>query len=86
MIIIGLIAGALTRWIVPCRRDMSVLMTIILGILGSFVSGFLGYLLFHKDAQDGFTQPAGVLGSIVGAVVVVLLIWSRTARRRTAAR
>jgi uncharacterized membrane protein YeaQ/YmgE (transglycosylase-associated protein family) len=83
MIIIGLIAGALARWIVPCRQDMSVLM---LGILGSFVSGFLGYLLFHKDAQDGFTQPAGVLGSIVGAAVVVLLIWSRTARRRTAAR
>ena len=48
------------------------LMTIVLGIVGSFVGGFLGYLLFHKDAQDGFLQPSGIIGSIVGAVIVLL--------------
>jgi uncharacterized membrane protein YeaQ/YmgE (transglycosylase-associated protein family) len=85
MIIVGLIAGALARLIVPGRQHMSVLMTIVLGIVGSFVGGFLGYLLFHTDAQDGFLQPAGIIGSIIGAIIV-LLIWSRVGGRRTVAR
>jgi uncharacterized membrane protein YeaQ/YmgE (transglycosylase-associated protein family) len=85
MIIVGLLAGALARWIVPGRQDMSVVMTIVLGIVGSFVGGFLGYLLFHNDAEDGFLQPAGILGSIIGAIIV-LLIWSRVGRRRSVTR
>ncbi len=56
-------------------------MTIVLGIVGSFVGGFLGYLLFHKDAQDGFFQPAGIIGSFVGAVIV-LLLWLRLGSHR----
>ena len=60
LIIIGLIAGALARLIIPGRQDISVPMTIVIGIIGSFVGGFLGYLIFHKDAQDGFLQPAGI--------------------------
>ena len=57
-------------------------MTIVLGIIGSFVGGFLGYLLFHKDAQDGFFQPSGIIGSIIGAVIV-LLICTRVGQRHT---
>ena len=82
MIIVGVIAGALARLIVPGRQDMSVVMTIVIGIVGSFVGGFLGYPLFHHDAQDGFLQPAGIIGSIIGAIIV-LLIWSRVGGRRS---
>jgi uncharacterized membrane protein YeaQ/YmgE (transglycosylase-associated protein family) len=46
IIVIGLIAGALARLVVPGRQDISILMTIVLGIVGSFVGGFLGYLIF----------------------------------------
>jgi uncharacterized membrane protein YeaQ/YmgE (transglycosylase-associated protein family) len=82
IIVIGLIAGALARLIVPGRQDMSILATIVLGIIGSFVGGFLGYLLFHKDAQDGFFQPAGIIGSIIGAVIVLLVyLWVRNRGR-----
>ncbi len=85
IIVIGLIAGALARLVVPGRQDMSILMTMLLGIVGSFVGGFLGYLLFHKDAQDGFLQPAGIIGAFIGAVIV-LLIWTRVGGRRSVGR
>jgi uncharacterized membrane protein YeaQ/YmgE (transglycosylase-associated protein family) len=80
LIIIGLIAGALARLLVPGKQDLSIPATILLGIIGSFVGGFLGYLLFHKDSQDGFFQPSGIIGSIIGSVIV-LLIWLRLGNR-----
>ncbi|MBA8792621.1 putative membrane protein YeaQ/YmgE (transglycosylase-associated protein family) [Friedmanniella endophytica] len=83
LIVIGLIAGAVARLVVPGRQNLSIPMTILLGIVGSFVGGFLGYLLFGKDAGSGFFQPAGIIGSIIGAIIV-LLIWVSVGRRRTA--
>lgn len=74
LLIVGLIAGAVARLVVPGKQDLSILATIVIGIIGSFVGGFLGYLLFRADAQDGFFQPAGIIGSIIGAIIV-LLIW-----------
>ena len=85
IVVIGLIAGALARLIVPGKQDISILMTIVLGIVGSFIGGFLGYLLFHKDAGGGFLQPSGIIGSVIGAVIA-LLIWTRVGNRRGSVR
>ena len=85
ILIIGLIAGALARLVVPGRQHMSILMTIVLGVIGSFVGGFLGYIIFHQDAQNGFLQPSGIIGSFIGAVIV-LLIWLKVGDRSTARR
>jgi uncharacterized membrane protein YeaQ/YmgE (transglycosylase-associated protein family) len=82
IIVVGLLAGALARLLIPGKQHMSVVMTIVLGIVGSFVGGFLGYLIFHKDAANGFLQPSGIIGSVIGAVVV-LLIWSRVGSRNS---
>ena len=73
LIIIGLIAGALARLIVPGKQHMSILTTIVIGMVGSFVGGFLGYLIFGKDSAEGFFQPSGIIGSIIGAIVVLLV-------------
>ena len=76
LIIIGLIAGALARLIVPGKQNLSIGGTIVLGIVGSFVGGFLGYLIFHHDSNGGFFQPSGIIGSVIGSVIV-LLLWLR---------
>ena len=69
MLIIGLIAGALARLIMPGRDPMGIVLTIILGIVGSFLGGLIGMALWRNDT-DGF-QPAGLLLSIVGAIIVL---------------
>ena len=80
LIVIGAIAGFIARAVVPGRDPMGVVGTIVLGIVGSFIGGFLGYLLFRRDAVEGALQPSGIIGSILGAIVA-LLIYRATARR-----
>ena len=77
LLIVGLIAGALARLLVPGRDAIGIGGTIVVGLVGSFVGGFLGYVLFHKDGNDGALQPSGLVGSVIGAVIV-LLIYRRT--------
>jgi uncharacterized membrane protein YeaQ/YmgE (transglycosylase-associated protein family) len=76
LVIIGLIAGALARLAVPGKQDLSIGGTIVLGVVGSFVGGFLGYVLFHHHSQNGFIQPSGIIGSVIGSIIV-LLLWLR---------
>jgi uncharacterized membrane protein YeaQ/YmgE (transglycosylase-associated protein family) len=76
LIVIGLVSGALARLAVPGKQNLTVGGTIVLGIVGSFVGGFLGYLLFHHDSQNGFIQPSGIVGSVIGSIIV-LLLWLR---------
>ena len=73
LVIIGLIAGFVARALVPGPDPMGVGGTILLGVVGSFVGGLLGYLLFGHDIDDGAVQASGILGSIVGAVIVLLV-------------
>ena len=83
LIVIGFIAGFLARLLVPGRDPMSVWQTLLLGVVGSFIGGFLAYALFDRDPDDGWFQPSGVIGSIIGAVIA-LLIWRAVQRRRLA--
>ena len=74
LLVVGVVAGYLARLLVPGRDPMSFLQTVALGIVGSFVGGLLGYVLFNHDLGEGALQASGIIGSIVGAVIA-LLIW-----------
>jgi uncharacterized membrane protein YeaQ/YmgE (transglycosylase-associated protein family) len=82
LLVIGLVAGFLARLIVPGRDPMSVGQTILLGIVGSFIGGFVGYVLFRKDGDNGALQASGLIGSVIGSVIA-LLIYRAVSGRRT---
>ena len=72
MIIIGLIAGALARLVVPGPDSIGLVGTLLLGLVGSAIGGFLGWLLFGRDATDGALQTSGLVGSFIGAVLALV--------------
>jgi uncharacterized membrane protein YeaQ/YmgE (transglycosylase-associated protein family) len=80
LIIIGAIAGFIARALVPGKDPMGIGATILLGIIGSFIGGFLGWALFGKDMSEGALQPSGIIGSIIGAVVALLIYRAATRR------
>jgi len=84
LVVLGLIAGALARLLVPGPDPIGIGGTIVLGIVGSFVGGFLGYVLVGKDPGEGALQPAGFIGSVIGAVLA-LLIYRAVVRGRSRA-
>ncbi len=73
-LIVGLLAGALARLLVPGRDPMGLLATLLLGLAGSFVGGFLARALFNDDR-------VGLFGSVVGAIIL-LLVYNAVTRRR----
>lgn len=73
LLVVGFLAGALARLLVPGPDPMSLAGTWLLGVVGSFVGGFLGYLIFGADIDDGAVQVSGVIGSVLGAVIVLLI-------------
>lgn len=82
LLIVGLITGAIARLLVPGRDRLGCGGTILLGIVGSFVGGFLGWALFGTDLDEGALQPAGWFGSIAGAIIALLVLRSLGGRRR----
>lgn len=78
-LVVGLVAGALARFLVPGSDPIGVLGTILLGVIGSFVGGFLWALITQGELV---LTSSGWIGSIVGAVIALLIY--RSARARTA--
>jgi uncharacterized membrane protein YeaQ/YmgE (transglycosylase-associated protein family) len=79
-IVIGLIVGALARFLVPGRDPMGCLATALLGIVGSFLGGFVSRMIWPPDPAAGYVRP-GFFVSLVGAILVLLIF--RAVRKRT---
>jgi len=83
LLVAGFLAGLIARALVPGDDSMSLVKTTFLGIVGSFLGGALGYVLFGADLDDGAVQTSGIIGSILGAVIA-LMIYRVTVEKRPA--
>ncbi len=78
---IGLVAGGMARLLVPGRQPMGLWLTIVLGLAGSLMGGFVSALVFGYDALLPGLQASGLVMSIVGAVIALSLFDSYSWRR-----
>ena len=70
-IVVGLIIGALARLVLPGRQNISVLVTIILGILGSLIGSWVVYQLGYSNSNGGFEIIPFLAGVVVAALLIV---------------
>ena len=68
-ILVGLVVGALARWLMPGEQKMGWIMTILLGIGGALLARFVGDSMGWFDPD----QPIGFLASLVGAIVLLVI-------------
>ena len=80
-IVIGLIAGAIAKLILPGKQGGGIIITMILGIVGALLGGFLGGLIFHVKYTQIFSFQ-GLITAVVGALIVLIIYGF--IRRRTA--
>ena len=79
-ILFGLVIGALAKLVMPGRDPGGIIVTILLGIVGALLGGFLGRALgLYTEGE-----PAGFIGALVGAVLVLAIYRMATGRRRLA--
>ena len=69
-LVVGMIVGALARLIMPGKQNIGVIMTIILGALGSFIGAWLTYQLGYQNSNGGWQ----IIPFLVGIIVAILLI------------
>ena len=69
-ILVGLIVGALARFVLPGEQKMGWILTIVLGIAGSLVAGFVGQAL----GWYAVGEPAGWIASVLGAVLLLIVV------------
>ena len=79
-IILGLVAGALAKLIMPGDQGGGIILTIVLGVVGALVGGFLGTVLFGLGDVSGFDLRSVLIA--VGGAILVLFLYGLVSRRR----
>jgi len=74
LLVVGFIVGAIARLLMPGRDSIGIVGTIVLGIIGSFVGGFLQNLIQYHTVSVHSFHPVGLIGSIIGAWVLLLIL------------
>lgn len=73
MFVVGIIVGAIARFIFPGAAHMGIIMTGALGLVGSYVGGFIARL-FNKPPEGAPFHPAGIIMSVIGALLVLFVV------------
>ena len=80
-ILFGLIVGALAKLVMPGRDPGGIIVTMLIGIVGALLGGFLATQLFGVDAIDEFFDISTWLAAIVGALILLLIYRAVVGRR-----
>jgi uncharacterized membrane protein YeaQ/YmgE (transglycosylase-associated protein family) len=78
-LVFGFVVGLIARALMPGEQKMGIFMTTILGVVGSFIGGFLSSLVTSHRVTDFHT--AGVIGSVIGALVLLFAVGGLMNRR-----
>lgn len=79
----GLVIGALARLVMPGRQDIGVIMTILLGAIGSVAGSWITYELGYNNANGGFEVIPFLVGIIVAVVLIAVYLGVTGSRTRT---
>ncbi|MBP0932785.1 GlsB/YeaQ/YmgE family stress response membrane protein [Streptomyces goshikiensis] len=71
-IVIGLLAGIAAKALLPGRDPGGIIITILIGIAGALLGGWLGKVLFGVDSIDGFFEVSTWVAAIVGSMILLL--------------
>ncbi|TFB91540.1 MULTISPECIES: GlsB/YeaQ/YmgE family stress response membrane protein [Cryobacterium] len=80
-LILGLIAGAIAKAILPGRQGGGWFLTLLLGVIGAFLGGWLGSIIFGVNLGDFFSISTWLL-AIAGSIIVLLVYGALAGRRR----
>lgn len=72
LLIMGLIVGALAKWLVPGREPGGIVVTAIIGVVGAILGGFLASEVVHRSGHLGFNLYTFVVG-LVGSVILLVI-------------
>jgi len=79
-LLLGLIAGAIAKLIIPGKQNVGWLMTLVLGVLGALLGGWLGSVLFGIGLEEFFDLSTWLLA--IGGAIIVLLIYGAIVGRK----
>ena len=78
-LILGLIAGAIAKAILPGKQGGGIFITLLLGVVGAFLGGWLGGMIFNTGLQEFFSLQTWLLA--IGGAVIVLLVYGMITKR-----
>ncbi|MFD8566823.1 GlsB/YeaQ/YmgE family stress response membrane protein [Streptomyces sp. NPDC057694] len=83
-IVIGLLAGAIAKLLLPGKDPGGIIITMLIGIAGGLLGGWLGKVIFGVDSIDGFFNLSTWVAAIVGSLILLILYRLVTGNRRHA--
>ncbi|MDQ0785391.1 putative membrane protein YeaQ/YmgE (transglycosylase-associated protein family) [Streptomyces sp. B3I7] len=82
-ILIGLLAGAIAKLLLPGKDPGGIIVTMLIGIAGGLLGGWLGKVIFGVDSVDGFFELSTWIAAIVGSLILLVLYRVLTGNRRS---
>ncbi|MGW1543790.1 GlsB/YeaQ/YmgE family stress response membrane protein [Streptomyces sp. NPDC002309] len=82
-ILIGLLAGAIAKLLLPGKDPGGIIITMLIGVAGGLLGGWLGKVVFGVDSIDGFFDLSTWVAAIVGSLILLVLYRAVTGGRRS---